>query len=195
MCDAPIAGALPRKVLRISISPPSGPPDLRTQPADVRIESIPPLPVSMLIRNMILGGFVVAVAVASTPHRASAQSAAPADSARPAEMAPPPPPERPRPRRDFITQEQARASTARNAYELIEHLHPNWLRKHGGDVGNGMHSTGVAVFLQGHEMEGVQNLRDIGIDQVVSIQYLGSVEASAAYGPGHEQGAILVSSL
>ena len=147
----------------------------------------------MLTRTTLLGGLAVAVALAS--HPASAQSTSPADSARPAEMAPPPPPERPRPRRDFITQEQARASTARNAYELIENLHPGWLRKHGGDVVGALHSAGVTVFVQGHQMEGLETLRDIGIDQVVSIQYLSAVEASSAYGPGHEQGAILVSLL
>ncbi|MDB4951265.1 MAG: hypothetical protein JWM27_3914, partial [Gemmatimonadetes bacterium] len=97
-----------------------------------------------------------------------------------------------RPRRDLITAEQAHAVVARNAYEVVERLHPNWLRQHATEATSRGGASGVAVFYEGREIGGVNALRDMPVEQIVTMQYYDGIAASSQFGPGHDQGAIAV---
>jgi hypothetical protein len=146
----------------------------------------------MHIRTALLSaavaGFAIALPAAAqsgvTVDSSTVGAAPAAASARPARP--------PRVRRDIITAEQARAASGRDAYEVVDRLHPNWLRKHGADATNPGGSSAVVVFYEGREIGGVSALHEMPVEQIVTIQYYDAIAASSLFGPGHEQGVIAV---
>ena len=135
-----------------------------------------------------------APAVAVTPPPADAAPPAPADTAppvptiaatpAPAEAAP-----RPRRRRDVIAQDELATSKASNALHAIEQLRAGWLRGSGS-----IHSGGseVVQFYVAGQRGSAATLRELSVSAVRSIQYLEPAQASARFGPGHTEGAIVV---
>jgi outer membrane receptor protein involved in Fe transport len=50
----------------------------------------------------------------------------------------------------------------------------------------------VQVYVNGQHAEGVSALRQIEPSTVLSVEYLGGIEATSRYGTGHGAGAIVV---
>jgi hypothetical protein len=118
---------------------------------------------------------------ASSPTPAASRSAAPAASNR-----------APRPRADLVTAEQARATHETNAYNVIEHLHPIWLRKRSVASLDPYVATDIKVIYNEREMGGLETLRDIRVETIISIQFFDSVMARSRWGVGYEMGAIVI---
>ncbi len=107
-----------------------------------------------------------------------------------------------------------REAGARNAFELIRALRPNWLeargvqslgspgvyqttRGPGGDVrrergGPTNSAREVMVYVDGTRMGGPEMLRQILASNLQEVRYLGGTEATSRFGTDHAAGAILV---
>jgi hypothetical protein len=95
---------------------------------------------------------------------------------------------------DLLTAQEIEASGARNALELIEHLRPRWLQQRfDRSVRLG---TTVLVYQNHTRLGGREVLRDIPVQGIHSIRYLGSSEAGRLPGAGsgsvHVDGAIVI---
>lgn len=112
------------------------------------------------------------------------------------------------PARDAITREQIQLSGAANAYDLVQSLHPEWLRARGvkslteGDrIEGGMGGTMVIrgtesrlVYLDEARVGGMETLRQIPITEVGSVRFLDAAAATYRWGTGHPHGVIWVTS-
>jgi hypothetical protein len=107
---------------------------------------------------------------------------------------------------EIITQEEVDAASASNVFELVQRLHPEWLRERGaqsfseGDKVQGdMQGTTVTpglptilVYQDNARMGGVEALRSIPIADVGSVQFLNAAQATYRFGIGHAHGVILI---
>jgi hypothetical protein len=100
----------------------------------------------------------------------------------------------PRPSRTVITQAELREAAARNAYEAVERLRPQWLLVRSGQRSFSL-ETDVVVFQETVFLGTQDALRRIGIDGIYEIRYIDGPTAQATL-PGindrHVQGAIVI---
>jgi hypothetical protein len=91
-----------------------------------------------------------------------------------------------------LAQEDFARSDARNAYELIEHLRPRWLQQR-FDRSLRL-PTSILVYQNNVRLGGLDVLRDISVQGIHSIRYVGSAEAGRLPGAGSAavDGAILI---
>ena len=79
---------------------------------------------------------------------------------------------------DRITATEIASSNATNAYELINRVRPNWLRRTApGSLGGGVRSQVVQVYVDGTKYGELTILRSLGISGLKSIQWLDAVRA------------------
>ena len=89
------------------------------------------------------------------------------------------------------------ASAASNAYEVIQHLRPNFLRTRGAVHGTpgaatAMEMVDLVVYLNENRLGGSDQLRQISATDIREIRYFNSSEATTKWGTGHSAGAIQV---
>jgi hypothetical protein len=80
---------------------------------------------------------------------------------------------------------ELRQATGSNAFDLIQQLRPQYLRRRGA-------SQAPAVFLDNIPRGGVDALRQIPALDVAEIRYLDSRAATQQFGTGYSGGIILV---
>jgi hypothetical protein len=79
---------------------------------------------------------------------------------------------------DRITSTEMSGSNATNAYELINRVRPNWLRRTApGSLSGGVRSQVVLVYIDGTKYGELSTLRSLGISGLKSIQWLDAVRA------------------
>lgn len=79
---------------------------------------------------------------------------------------------------DRITRSEITASSAINAWELINRLRPNWLRVQAtGSIGSGARSQAILVYLDGQRLQDVSALRTIGVEGLTSIEWYDATRA------------------
>src|SRR5690606_12389665 len=90
-----------------------------------------------------------------------------------------------------ITQEEIRSSGRSNAYEVVQTLRPEWLRIRGPTT---LRPEGdpILVYLETQRLGTLEQLRNISAASIESIRFLDRREASLQFGPGHVNGAIVV---
>lgn len=109
---------------------------------------------------------------------------------------------------EIITQEQIAASGFGNVYELVQALHPEWLRTRGvksmteGARGSGGGTTmsvqytpgmaAILVYLDNARMGNIESLRQLPTANVGAVRFLDSTEATYKWGIGHQHGVIWV---
>jgi hypothetical protein len=91
-----------------------------------------------------------------------------------------------------IVQAQVEASTARNAYELVQQLRPTWLRARGTQSIQNPGSTFPVVYVNGTREGSIEALRTVEIALVREVEFLSAPQATTRFGTGHSGGAILV---
>lgn len=99
---------------------------------------------------------------------------------------------RSRSNRDVITAEEVQATNRNTVYEVVQRLHPQWLRSRGVatmDPGG----AGIVVLLNGSRIGGISALRQIPANGVSSIEYVDGPTATQRWGTGFGHGAIVVS--
>jgi hypothetical protein len=96
-----------------------------------------------------------------------------------------------------ISPDEVRASTRRTAYEVVQALRPEWLRKRSRTAGINA-SRGVAVsdevtaYRDGQRLGTVEHLRSIPVGDVGRIRYYSASAAQQRFGSGNPNGAIEV---
>jgi len=89
-------------------------------------------------------------------------------------------------------------SSAANAYDVVQMLRPQWLRKRNDILnlpGVTAGETGMpefSVFIDDHEMGGLNFLRALPAEQVYSMRFLTMNEVGARYGPTNGPGIVVV---
>ena len=83
------------------------------------------------------------------------------------------------------------AGTYSNAFQLIERLQPQWLRKRGRASVNTVAEGDIVVYLDDVRIGGPEALREISLEGLFEIRYLNAAKA-ARYGTGHQHGVIIV---
>jgi hypothetical protein len=80
----------------------------------------------------------------------------------------------------------------RSAYEVVQSLRPIWLRGRGPTSYSG--SQYPKVYIDGIHRRGTpkEALRQISVQRVQAIRFLGAGEATMQFGGGNENGVILV---
>jgi hypothetical protein len=111
----------------------------------------------------------------------------------PGSEAPTQPPSRARRNQNLIERPEIEASTALDAYTLVQEARPIWLHSR-GIVSIRDPSAGIVqVYLNGMQYGGADRLRDIQLGEVREIRYYGAAEAQQRFGTGHAGGVIDVS--
>jgi len=148
--------------------------------------------------TVIYGTELAVAAVASAPP-ASAPAAAPAEPAAPTQRASATPVPDTTPVRsgarnpNLIARQEIEATTALDAYALVQESRPTWLHSRGTvsirDPSAGM----VQVYLNRTQLGDVNRLREIQLSEIRELRFFGAAEAQLRYGPGHAGGVIEVS--
>jgi hypothetical protein len=92
---------------------------------------------------------------------------------------------------DVIVRHEIVAAHVQNVYELVERLHPQWLRKRG--VNHLQDDGDIVVYLDNARLGGPESLREIHVGGVSSVRFYDAGRAQYRFGVGHTHGAILVS--
>ena len=76
--------------------------------------------------------------------------------------------------RDKVAREEIVATPAANAYDLVYHLRPDWLRARGAQsmVGGSEGSGGPLVYLDGVKMGGLDALKSIASRDIQSMEWI-----------------------
>lgn len=86
--------------------------------------------------------------------------------------------------RNVILREEFENTTVLNAYEIIRNIRPQWLRTRGVP-------TPIAVYIN-EIQDTLDSLRFLQTENIAKMEYLNANQASARYGIGHGNGAILI---
>lgn len=90
-----------------------------------------------------------------------------------------------RPASDRITRSEIAASSAGNAYDMIERLRPNWLRVPSTGSLSGMRNRIIVVYVDGQRLGDTQSLRSLSVIAIQSMQWLDATRAETVL---HEVG-------
>lgn len=93
---------------------------------------------------------------------------------------------------NIIDQDEIGASTAIDAYSLVQQARPNWLHQRGAISLRDPTAGTVQVYLDGQQYGDVNKLREINRQDVRELHFLGAGEAQMRYGVGHAGGIIEV---
>jgi hypothetical protein len=96
------------------------------------------------------------------------------------------------PRRDprELTYAQMREGNYVTVFDAVEALKSNWLRERGPS--SFINPSRVLVYLDDSRLGGVERLRELNTSGVAFVHWFSGIEASARWGPGHDDGVILV---
>ncbi|MFL5483241.1 MAG: hypothetical protein ACJ8AK_13760 [Gemmatimonadaceae bacterium] len=90
-------------------------------------------------------------------------------------------------RPSVISQDEAAYANAETAYDIVEHLRPQFFAAAGGTS-----FTGLLVYINGIRAGGSEVLRGIAAGRVKEIRLLSPREATLVLGSGHSAGALMV---
>lgn len=96
------------------------------------------------------------------------------------------------PRRDprELTYAQMQEGNYVTVFDAVEALKSNWLRARGPS--SFVNPARVLVYLDNSRFGGVERLRELSTSSVAAVHWFSGIEASARWGPGHDDGVILV---
>jgi hypothetical protein len=87
-----------------------------------------------------------------------------------------------------VTQQEIRRAAQSNLLDFVRANRPQWLRTRGV----GAAASPVAVYLDGQRVGGPEQLRGLSTEITSGLRYVDGQEATTRWGPGHSNGAILV---
>ncbi|NIP80420.1 MAG: hypothetical protein GWM90_14830 [Gemmatimonadetes bacterium] len=91
----------------------------------------------------------------------------------------------------MITAEEIQSIQAATAFDAVQRLRPEFLRRGRVNVRDDTQALPV-VYVDDVRYGGVDELKGIRASQVISIRYLNGADATTRYGTGHTGGALLV---
>lgn len=109
-----------------------------------------------------------------------------------------PRPRAPKPSSTLITEDEIdriRPSVA-NAFDVVQHLRPRWLRTRTQVLppteGGSIRMQDIHVYLNDHEMGGLNFLKSIPAEQIYTLRFMSLAEVGARYGPSSGPGIVVV---
>ena len=100
----------------------------------------------------------------------------------------------PAPERDRISRAEIDASSAANAYDLVQSLRPQWLTVRGIRTMDEMVGQNpILVYMDNARLGGPDALRNVPHGSVRYLRFFNAAEATQRWGGGHLHGAILIS--
>ena len=94
--------------------------------------------------------------------------------------------------RSVLSRTEIRETQYTNVYDVVLALRGNWVRVRSAESIQGR-SSAVQVYLDMPRLTGLDELKSMSPLNILSIQYLDALQASARFGMDHGSGAILVS--
>jgi len=96
--------------------------------------------------------------------------------------------------RNLITEEEVRASTSANVYELLQALRPQWLRVRGDNAHAevNVETAGIRVYVERGYVGDLNALRQIATTEVTTVEFMDAATATYRLGQGNPLGAIVV---
>lgn len=95
---------------------------------------------------------------------------------------------------NLISQEEIQEQPSGTAYDAVQRLRPNWLRRRSTTFGSG--GGGAVdlprVFVDERDFGPLESLRDFNLDSVLEISYMSASDATTRYGTGYAGGVIHV---
>lgn len=98
----------------------------------------------------------------------------------------------PRASNDLITEQEIRANSAQNVYDLIAVLRFRWLQPRGTDTVN-LPPGGVMARMDNNELGTVQTLHSVPTSGITSIRFYDPITAAGRWGLGYAHGAVVIS--
>lgn len=92
--------------------------------------------------------------------------------------------------RSIITQEELKASSARDAHHAVQLLRPDWLRSRGSVSMRDPTPAGVTVYVDGQRYGGASSLEQFRLGSFKELRYYNGSEATSRWGTGHAGGVI-----
>lgn len=97
----------------------------------------------------------------------------------------------PRRNSNLITREELADLPVSNAWEAVQRLRSQWLnRPTAATIQPG--GNPILVYVDRHQMGGLEELRNVGIDQIEQMEFVSARDATTRYGTGHPSGIIEV---
>jgi hypothetical protein len=93
--------------------------------------------------------------------------------------------------RSVLSRTEIRETQYTNMYDVILALRANWVRVRSAESIQGR-SSAVQVYLDMQRLPGLEELKTMSPLNILSVQYLDALQASARFGMDHGSGAILV---
>lgn len=94
--------------------------------------------------------------------------------------------------RYLVSQQELVSNADRSVYELLQQLHPAFLRSRDPVTTSHPYADPVDVYVDGGRTEGVEALRSIRASTVKEVRFYEPAEANAKFGTGHNGGLIAV---
>ena len=95
---------------------------------------------------------------------------------------------------DFITRDEIQASPARNAYDLVQSLRPQWFRTRGmTNIRQAAGEEDIVIYMDNARLGERDALQRVPLGNVEYLQFFTAREATQRWGGGHLHGAILIS--
>lgn len=94
--------------------------------------------------------------------------------------------------RRVLLGDEIRGASATNAYDAVQRLRPEWLRRRGQISIQDPSAGAVVVYLDGVRFGGPQSLENLRPEGIVQMEYLDASDATIRFGTGHGGGVILV---
>jgi hypothetical protein len=96
--------------------------------------------------------------------------------------------------RNYISFEEIKANRTpgSNAWDLIAHLRPNFLRTRGTTSFRDLSQVSAIVYLDGVWYGKIESLKSLNIEEIREIEFLSPGDATTRFGTDHLGGAILI---
>ena len=95
--------------------------------------------------------------------------------------------------RDPISASAIAAAHVETAYDAVLRLQPSWLLGHGARSHDA--ESRPVVYLNDHVLGGVDQLRELPVENIREIQFLSAIDATTRFGSGHVSPVIIVRTL
>lgn len=99
-------------------------------------------------------------------------------------------PAQPRATRSVITAEEISSLNVTNAWEVIQHLRPDYLRSRGSVSIRNQAAQFAVVYVNGMRAGGLDELRSVRAGDVANIRFISAADATTRWGTGHTGGVI-----
>lgn len=94
--------------------------------------------------------------------------------------------------RDHIALEEIRNNMSNNAYDLVSHLRPHWLRGRGPKSIRFEEASSPEVYVNDLRHGDISSLATISTEQIAEIRFFNTGDATIRFGLNHPSGVIAV---